>query len=34
MCNAAETLLVHERVAEAILPMIAKKLADVELRGV
>jgi glutamate-5-semialdehyde dehydrogenase len=34
-CNAAEKLLIHEKVAPALLPMIAKKLRDarVELRG-
>src|SRR5262245_10076763 len=34
-CNAAEKLLIHERVAAELLPMIAKKLRDakVELRG-
>jgi glutamate-5-semialdehyde dehydrogenase len=34
-CNAAEKLLIHERVAPTLLPMIAKKLreAKVELRG-
>jgi glutamate-5-semialdehyde dehydrogenase len=33
VCNAAETLLVHEDIAEAFLPMMAKKLDNVELRG-
>ena len=33
VCNAAETLLVHEAVAEQFLPMIADKLREVELRG-
>ncbi len=33
VCNAAETLLVHEDIAGAFLPMIAKKLDNVELRG-
>ena len=35
VCNAAEKLLVHERIAAAYLPRIAKKLIDagVELRG-
>jgi glutamate-5-semialdehyde dehydrogenase len=35
VCNAAEKLLVHERVAAAYLPRIAKKLIEqgVELRG-
>lgn len=35
VCNAMETLLVHERIAEEFLPAIAKRLqsAGVELRG-
>ena len=33
VCNAAETLLVHEAVAAEFLPMMAKKLSNVELRG-
>lgn len=33
VCNAAETLLVHEAVAKVFLPMMAKKLENVELRG-
>ncbi len=33
VCNAAESLLVHEAVAEAFLPMAAEKLKTVELRG-
>jgi glutamate-5-semialdehyde dehydrogenase len=35
VCNAAEKLLVHERIAAAFIPRIVKKLADlgVELRG-
>lgn len=35
VCNAAETLLVHEKVAEEFLPRVGKKLLDmsVELRG-
>jgi glutamate-5-semialdehyde dehydrogenase len=35
VCNAAEKLLVHERIAAAYVPRIAEKLADlgVELRG-
>ncbi len=33
VCNAAETLLVHEAVAEAFLPMAAVKMPNVELRG-
>jgi len=33
VCNAAETLLVHEAVAEKFLPMAAAKMPNVELRG-
>lgn len=35
VCNAVETLLVHEEVAEALLPRLAEKLAGagVEVRG-
>jgi len=33
VCNAAESLLVHEAVAAEFLPMMAAKLSDVELRG-
>ena len=35
VCNAAETLLIHEAVAEAFLPMVQEALTshDVELRG-
>ena len=35
VCNALETLLVHEAVAERFLPRVAEKLteAGVELRG-
>ncbi len=33
VCNALETLLVHERIAEAFLPMLQKQLGAVELRG-
>ncbi len=35
VCNAIETLLVHEQVAEKYLPIICEKLqkADVEIRG-
>jgi glutamate-5-semialdehyde dehydrogenase len=33
VCNAAETLLVHEAVAERFLPAVAGDLAGVELRG-
>lgn len=35
VCNAVETLLIHEACAEKLLPLIAKRLAksDVELRG-
>ncbi len=33
VCNAAETLLVHEAVAQQFLPLMAQKLSGVELRG-
>ena len=33
VCNAAETLLVHESIAGVFLPMVAEKLSNVELRG-
>jgi glutamate-5-semialdehyde dehydrogenase len=33
VCNAAETLLVHRAVAEALLPRLAAAMPDVELRG-
>jgi glutamate-5-semialdehyde dehydrogenase len=33
VCNAAETLLVHEEVAEKFLPALAAKMPQVELRG-
>jgi len=33
VCNAAETLLVHAAVAEAFLPLMARRLDNVELRG-
>jgi glutamate-5-semialdehyde dehydrogenase len=33
VCNAAETLLVHEAVAEQFLPLVAQDLAAVELRA-
>jgi glutamate-5-semialdehyde dehydrogenase len=33
VCNAIETLLVHERVAREFLPLLAARLAGVELRG-
>jgi glutamate-5-semialdehyde dehydrogenase len=33
VCNAAESLLVHETVAQAFLPMMQRKLEGVELRG-
>ncbi len=33
VCNAAESLLVHEEIAEYILPLVAKRLYNVELRG-
>jgi glutamate-5-semialdehyde dehydrogenase len=33
VCNAAEKLLVHQAVAAAFLPRIARRLSQVELRG-
>lgn len=33
VCNAAESLLVHESVAQGFLPVMQKKLEGVELRG-
>lgn len=33
VCNAAESLLVHENIAKQILPMIKSRLDNVELRG-
>jgi glutamate-5-semialdehyde dehydrogenase len=33
VCNAAETLLVHEAVADRFLPLVADDLASVELRA-
>jgi glutamate-5-semialdehyde dehydrogenase len=33
VCNAAEKLLVHEAVAAELLPRIAERMANVELRG-
>ena len=33
VCNAAEKLLVHERVAAELLPRIAERMSNVELRG-
>lgn len=33
VCNAAETLLVHEAAAAKLLPMVKEKLSNVELRG-
>lgn len=33
VCNAAETLLVHESIAQKFLPLAKEKLALVELRG-
>jgi glutamate-5-semialdehyde dehydrogenase len=33
VCNAAETLLVHRSVAEALLPRLAAAMPEVELRG-
>ena len=33
VCNAAENLLVHEAVAEKLLPLVKERLSNVELRG-
>ncbi len=33
VCNAAESLLVHEKIAEQILPLVKTRLDNVELRG-
>lgn len=33
VCNAAETLLVHDDIAQAFLPKLAEKMDNVELRG-
>jgi glutamate-5-semialdehyde dehydrogenase len=33
VCNAMESLIVHERVADAFLPRIRRALEEVELRG-
>ena len=33
VCNAAETLLVHEAIAKEFLPKMAQTLSEVELRG-
>jgi len=33
VCNAAESLLVHRDIAEKILPLVAERLDNVELRG-
>jgi glutamate-5-semialdehyde dehydrogenase len=33
VCNAAETVLVHEKVAAAFLPALASAMPEVELRG-
>ncbi len=33
VCNAAETLVVHENIAKAILPLVKTRLDNVELRG-
>jgi glutamate-5-semialdehyde dehydrogenase len=33
VCNAAESLLVHEAVAEDFLPKMAERLSNVEMRG-
>lgn len=33
VCNAAESLLVHEAIAEKVLPMVKERLDNVEIRG-
>ena len=33
VCNAAETLVVHENIAKAVLPLVKERLDNVELRG-
>lgn len=33
VCNAAETLLVHQSIAKEVLPLVADRLSNVELRG-
>ncbi len=33
VCNAAETLVVHENIAKTILPLVKERLDNVELRG-
>ncbi len=33
VCNAAESLLIHKDIAQNILPLLAKRLSNVELRG-
>ena len=33
VCNAMETMIVHEAIAEKFLPIVARELADCELRG-
>jgi len=33
VCNAAEKLLVHERIADELLPRVAQRMSTVELRG-
>lgn len=33
VCNAAESLIVHEAVAEKLLPLVKERLDNVELRG-
>lgn len=33
VCNAAETLVVHENIAKTILPLVKTRLDNVELRG-
>lgn len=33
VCNAAETLVVHENIAKTVLPLVKERLNNVELRG-
>ncbi len=33
VCNAAESLLVHEKIAKKLLPLVKERLDNVELRG-
>lgn len=33
VCNAAETLVVHENIAKTVLPLVKERLDNVELRG-